>query len=142
MWSTLLARLSDRPSAAWLRYLGLKRVDGDTVIVAPRPGHREVVPIATPARLEPVAAELSQIRGRRTRITVDPQADPEARTEAGDDGPEPGAGTGPGAGASPHDGGAAPFDRRAAMQIPLVRQAMTFFPDAAVIDAREDKPEP
>lgn len=109
-------------------------MEGETAIVAALPGHREVRVIATPARLEPVAAVLSELRGQRTRIVLEAQPASESRTAAGD---EP---SGTSAAAAGRDAGS--FDRRAAMQVPLVRQAMEFFPDATVIDAREQRTEP
>ena len=108
-----------------MRYLRIERFEGDTAVLTALPGHREVLAIATPARLEPIAAELTTLRGQRTRCVI---AAPEASASrpAADGGAEAAA-SGPG-----------PFDRRAAMQVPLVRQVLEYFPDALLLEAREE----
>lgn len=119
--------MRDKPSAAWLRFLALDRIEGDTGILRPLPGHREVLGFVTPARLEPVAGELSTLRGVRTRLVLQAPS-----AEASQQADQPGEAAGGG------------VNRRAAMQIPLVRQALEVFPDAMLIDVRpeESTPEP
>lgn len=154
LWSAAVETLAERPFFAWLRFLQLDRIDGDTAWVTARPGHREVQAIATPQRLEPVAQELTRLRGTRTRVSF--RAPPSGDTAPGT--PAPGTLDSPSTTTRPDQGGArfsggAPvgldvpssggtsgggFDRRAAMQVPLVRQVLDIFPDASLIEAREE----
>lgn len=130
LWHAAQERFADRPSFVFLRHLRPQRLDGDTLLVAIAPGQREVAHIATPARLEQVAQALSELRGRRTRIELQPPAPDAPPAGVPDAQPD----------APARDGGkeGGQLDRRAALQLPLVRVALQAFPDAMLIDAREE----
>ncbi len=131
LWLAAQKRLADRPSFVFLRHLRPVGLEGDTLVLAIAPGQREVQHVATPPRLEVVAQVVTELRGSRTRIELRTDADPaSAPADADNDNPPP----------PPRPG---QLDRRAALRLPLVRVAMQAFPDAMLIDAREEgEPDP
>lgn len=93
-------------------------------MVAPVPGRAEVVRYATADKLDRVARECSEIAGRRMRVRF--ETAPGAAGEASDPAVER-SGSGP-----------PTASRRAAMELPLVREAFEVFPDAMLIDVRTE----
>lgn len=129
VWSTLIDRLGQR-AWSWLRFLEIEQIEEQRVVLRVAPGHREVLGFCTEARLEQIGEHLRPILGRRVRVRVEapPSADPHAGVDPGD----AAAGTAPTP--STH--------RREAMNLPLVQRALEAFPDATLMDARDDAEPP
>lgn len=93
-------------------------------MIAPAPGRPEVVRFAKGAQLDRLSRECSQVVHRKMTVrfeTTEPSAD-----EPPDD-PQRMAPSGPRSGS-----------RRAAMELPLVREAFEVFPDAMLLDVRSE----
>ncbi len=131
--AALRDRVADRPAYAWLRFVNLDKLDDQTAQFSPTPGHREVMHFAKDQRrLQGITDELTPILGRRVQVSVNAPA----ATNHADDNP-----TGPTDPASPQTQAPRPTgaaDRRAAMDLPLVKQVMDVFPDAVLFDVREE----
>ncbi len=126
--SALRDRVADRPAFAWLRYVTIDKLDEQTAVLSPTPGHREVMHFAKDQRrLQEITEELAPILGRRVRVSV--QA---PKIDSGQAGGEASRGS------TPVQGKARDTDRRAAMDLPLVKQVMDVFPDAVLFDVREE----
>lgn len=117
----MLDRALQKPSWAWLRYVQLDRLDAERATLRIVPGHREVYGFATDNRLAQIARVIQDVTGRRLRVTLDRD------TPAGD------------AGAETSNAAPAGSERREAMGLPLVRQVLEIFPEASLIDVREEK---
>ncbi len=139
--SALRDRVADRPAFAWLRFVTIDQLDEQSAVLCPTPGHREVMHFAKDQRrLQEITDELAPILGRRVQVSVRA-----SQTQAQQPGDVGGAG-GTGGGASNSDtqvarGAARHADRRAAMDLPLVKQVMDIFPDAVLFDVREEDAE-
>ncbi|MFW6060780.1 MAG: hypothetical protein ACODAQ_11405 [Phycisphaeraceae bacterium] len=88
------------------------------------PGHREVLGFCNDQRLEQIGQHLRPILGRRVRVTLQ---QPGAAGDTADDADAPARRAGP-----------TTADRRAAMNLPLVQRVLENFPDATLIDARDE----
>jgi DNA polymerase III subunit gamma/tau len=128
--SALRDRVADRPAYAWLRFVTIDKLDEQSAVLSPTPGHREVMHFARDQRrLQEITEELTPILGRRVRVSVQAlktQADPPDQ-KASITNPKPA-----------ENGPARHADRRAAMDLPLVKQVMDVFPDAVLFDVREE----
>jgi DNA polymerase III subunit gamma/tau len=122
--AALRDRVADRPAFAWLRFVTIDKLDERSAVLSPTPGHREVLHFARDQRrLQEVTDELNPILGRRVRVSI--QAPPAAEESDGRIETD----------APPANGAA---DRRAAMNLPLVKQVLDVFPDAVLFDVREE----
>jgi len=134
--SALRDRVADRPAFAWLRYVTIDKLDEHAAVLSPTPGHREVMHFARDQRrLQEITDELTPILGRRVQVSVHA---PSASTHQHSDDNighacDP---TRPQT-QDPRPSGSA-ADRRAAMDLPLVKQVMDVFPDAVPFDVREE----
>lgn len=130
----LRERVSDRPALAWLRFVILEKIDEKTAVLVPTPGHRDVLNFAKdPRRLQVVTDELIPILGRRVRVTM------QAPAPGSSPGGSPGdAAQTPGSNSSGSNNASRHADRRAAMDLPLVKQVLEVFPDAVLFDVREE----
>ena len=123
----LRQRAADRPAMAWLRFVDIVKLDEQAVVLSPTPGHREVMHFARDQRrLQAVADELAPILGRRVKVSMGAAPDAGRNDEA----------TPPNGHKQARVNSA---DRRAALDLPLVKQVMDVFPDAIVTDVREEK---
>ena len=125
--AALRDRVADRPAYAWLRFVNLDKLDDTTAQFSPTPGHREVMHFAKDQRrLQGITEELAPILGRRVQVSIHPpvsnQHDP---ADSNSFNPQSSAPT-------------KQADRRAAMDLPLVKQVMDIFPDAVLFDVREE----
>jgi hypothetical protein len=123
-------RLATRPAYAWLKFVTLDKLDDNAAVLTPTPGHRDVLSFARdPRRLQSLTEELAPILGRRVRVSIQPPspANP-GHHEPNAQSPNP---------QSPTPNNAA--NRRAAMDLPLVKQVMDIFPDAVLFDLREEE---
>ncbi len=122
-------RVSDRPALSWLRFVNIVKLDEQAVVLSPTPGHREVMAFAKGQRLEDLANELWPILGRRVRVSM--QA------------PDNGGGASGVDDKSTSNGQTrsqiSQAERRAALDLPLVKQVMDLFPDAVVTDVRDEE---
>ncbi|MFA9477077.1 hypothetical protein ACERK3_02095 [Phycisphaerales bacterium AB-hyl4] len=119
----MLDRALQKPSWAWLRFVQLDRLDAERATLRIVPGHREVYGFATEPRLAQIGKVLQDVTGRRVRVTLDR----ETPASGGED-----------TAASPSPTSGAASDRREAMGLPLVRQALEIFPEASLIDVRDE----
>ena len=128
--AALRDRVADRPAYAWLRFVNLDKLDDTTAQFSPTPGHREVMHFAKDQRrLQGITDELAPILGRRVQVSIHPPAsnqhDPADSNSSNPQSPAP----------------TKQADRRAAMDLPLVKQVMDVFPDAVLFDVREEASE-
>ena len=110
---------------AWTDHLQLVRLDQGVAVLSPTPGHRELVNFIDESRQQMLAREFSQLLGQPLRVVV--QMPRGAADEVESDAPD-----------------AAPTgraDRRAALDLPLVKDVFDIFPDASLIDVRPDEDE-
>lgn len=131
LWPRLLAHIEGRSALAWLRNLELRSIDGEKVVLAPRPGHREMLGFATPPRLASLEPLFAELLGRPVKITIESAAEAGSTSSSNSTGEAP-------AGARP---GLSVDARRKAMNLPLVKQVLQEF-DATIVDIREEKPRP
>ncbi len=125
--SVLRDRVADRPAFAWLRFVTIDKLDEQAAVLSPTPGHREVMHFASDQRrLQEITDELTPILGRRVRVSVKPLPG-NGGTPDDSQGPDP-----TGSASTRH------ADRRAALDLPLVKQVMDIFPDAELFDVREE----
>ncbi len=123
VWSRLMEEASGRSALGWLQNVQLAAIDGGTVRLAPRAGHREMLQFATPARRAPIAELLGKIMDRPVVVEMVPLADDEESPEAAPAG-------------SRRDRMSAQA-RGEALGLPLVRQVMDQF-DVTILDVRDD----
>ena len=122
VWAALLSGVASQRSLAWMRYLKISKLEQDRVTLAAQPGHREVLAFCTDQRLAQIAEQLQPILGRRVRVSLERTApQPDADTDA-----------------TPSDAGPRTTDRRQAMGLPLVQRVLEVFPDATLVDARDE----
>lgn len=129
MWKAVLQRVEDRPAMAWLQSLALLKLDDNRAVLAPASGTRQIASFANdPGRQEQVATQLSDLLGRRIRVTIEqkPVVDPNADQVIGGSGPT---GT----------NGASRVDLQSVRELPLVNQVFRTFPQATLMDARRDE---
>jgi len=126
VWKALLDRMSAQRSFAWLRFLKITSLEQDRVTLAAQSGHREVLGFCTDERLSQIAEMLRPILGRKVRVSLQranaQDADPSAAQQGGD---QP-------------DTDSQKTDRRQAMGLPLVQRVLEVFPDATLVDARDE----
>jgi len=123
VWKALLDRSAEVPALGWLDHVRLAALTEDTATLAPAPGKRKALELATESRCGRLAAELAGLLGRRVKIEL-------RRPTAPQDG-SPDRASGGGSTASADA-------RRDAMSLPLVREAMQAFPEATLIDVRAE----
>ena len=124
VWSALIDAIGQR-AFAWLRYLEIAQIESDRVVLRPVPGHREVMGFCTDQRLEHIANHLYPILARRVRVVVHK---PESATGDAPASDQPGTNV-----TAPRSA-----QRREAMNLPLVQRVLEAFPDATLLDVRED----
>ncbi len=125
--SALRDRVAHRPALAWLRFVTIDKLDEQAAVLSPMPGHREVLHFARDQRrLQEVTDELTPILGRRVRVSMQSSPTPKASADTTTQAPSPGNGPG------------RATDRRAAMELPLVKKVLDVFPDAVLFDVREE----
>jgi DNA polymerase III subunit gamma/tau len=124
--AALRERVSDRPALSWLKFVTIDKIDEQAVVLSPTPGHREVLSFAKdPRRLQVLTDELIPILGRRVRVTM--------QAPAATNAPDPST-----AKPTAQNGAARHADRRAAMDLPLVKKVLEVFPDAVLFDVRDE----
>jgi len=125
--AALRDRVADRPAYAWLRYVNIDKLDEQAAVLSPTPGHREVLHFAKDQRrLQAITDELTPILGRRVRVSMQAPPTPDASADESASSPA-------------HANGAVRNgDRRAAMELPLVKQVLDVFPDAVLFDVRDE----
>ena len=125
--SALRDRVADRPAYAWLRYVNIDKLDEQSAVLSPTPGHREVLHFAKDQRrLQEITDELTPILGRRVRVSMQAPPVSDVSTEVS-------ASSHASANAAVRQG-----DRRAAMELPLVKQVLDVFPDAVLFSVRDE----
>ncbi len=133
----LHARAVSKPALAWLRLVAVTKLDEHVAVLTPTPGHREVMNFARDQRrLQDVSEMLRTILGRRLSVSIVAPENPGQGIPVVSDE----SGNTP-AGLQSSNNGAKPFsagERRAALDLPLVKQVMDVFPDAILFDIRDD----
>ncbi len=114
--------LAEKPAAAWVNSFELQSFDQDTAVFVPRTGQREMLKFATPPMQGRLAATLSEALGRKVKVVVNDTKPGSDRQDA----------------SSAPEGSA----RDRARKLPIVTKVMDVFPDATMIDARDDEPKP
>ncbi|MFP4144999.1 MAG: hypothetical protein ACLFV3_07625 [Phycisphaeraceae bacterium] len=119
----MLERVSSRPAQmAWMKKLRLERIEGDTAVVRPLPGQEDVAGFAS-GRLSQLTDALEPILGQRVRVTLETApGGAAAQAEQSSDGRGPSSSV-----------------RREVLGLPLVKRAMEVFPQAMLVDAREEQ---
>ncbi len=133
----LLTRVATKPALSWLRFVQIVKIDEQSVIMTPTPGHREVMAFAKGQRLQDLANDLQPILGRRVRVSMQPPANPN-----GDLTSESIPGDASSGSPTPNPQSQTPNTqaaRRAAMDLPLVKQVMDVFPDAVLFEVRDEE---
>ncbi len=128
VWSALLNRVESVSAFAWVDKVELAGVDaaGGVCRVRPRKGHRDIAGFVTPRQCDRLAAELTKLTARRCRVElVEPRTGPAAQANAGET-------------SSPQQGVG---QRRAALDLPLVKDVFDVFPEAVLLDARKEQDE-
>ncbi|BAM02744.1 hypothetical protein [Phycisphaera mikurensis] len=143
-WAAVVAALEAHNAWAWLDQVALASGGDDAGVlclrIRPRPAAAGVSRLATPDRLDRLAAQATAVLGRRTRITLVAHE-------------RPAASPGPGPGAAHAAAGAlgsrvaaeaaeANAQRQEAMGRPLVRAVLSVFPDAVLVRAEKKKRRP
>ncbi|HEX7010386.1 MAG TPA: hypothetical protein VF184_10415 [Phycisphaeraceae bacterium] len=137
VWAAVLRRIARRPALAWLGYLRLERLDAGRAVLRILPGHRELAAFATvDARLDQISQELSAVVGQRVRASIDVSAPAAAQGEGA------GASQAGQAGEQAASSQALATHRRRALDLPLVKRALEAFPDAHLMDVREEAQSP
>ncbi len=132
VWSALCDRVGSIPSMAFVDHLRLAELNQHRATIEPLPGQRDMARFAaTDQRRKRISDELMTILGRRVEVVVRQPAGATVEDDATDE-PTP---------AAARRGGVSQIDRRAAMELPLVRDAIEMFPDAMPIDFRDEKPQ-
>ena len=119
---------------AWVDHLRLVTLENNRAVVEPLPGHREIAGFAKGEnQRKRLGDELMTILGKRVEVVV---KEPEGgMSEGGDDGVS-GGGGGP---AASRPKGMSTTDKRAAMDLPSVRDAVDAFGgDVTPIDFRDE----
>ncbi|GAB4190920.1 MAG: hypothetical protein Kow00105_05120 [Phycisphaeraceae bacterium] len=133
----LHARAVSKPALAWLRYVTVTKLDDHVAVLMPTPGHREVMNFARDQRrLQDVSTILRSILGRRLSVSIAVPEKPGQETQVVSDESD-----NTQAGLKSSHNGTKPFsagERRAALDLPLVKQVMDVFPDAILFDIRDD----
>jgi hypothetical protein len=131
-----MADVGHHNSAAWLDHFELRSLDHGSMpavaTLAPKSDAGNIARFATPPRLERLGQHLTRLSGRPVRVDL------VAGTSVRQNEPTPDAGASP-AGAA-HREGRGGIDRREALNLPLVRDALEVFPDAILVDARKEDP--
>ncbi len=124
--TALQAAIAGKPALSWVNALEIRKLEERQVTFALRPGQRNKFNfVSNPQQQSRLEALLRQIMGASLRTIIEPPAN--------DGGGEPASPTGtPGSSQSQ--------DRQAAMNLPLVRQAMEIFSDAMIVDVRKEQP--
>ncbi|MFN3166745.1 MAG: DNA polymerase III subunit gamma/tau [Phycisphaeraceae bacterium] len=129
VWSALMQRVESVSAFAWVDRLELAGIDAQSGLckVRPRQGHRDIAGFVTPRQCDRLAAELTKLTARRCRVELidapgpsAPQHDAPGDADAGTN--RSSAGT-----------------RRAALDLPLVKDVFDVFPEAVLIDARKER---
>ncbi len=125
VWQELHRRTAEVASLAWVEKLELASLDlaGGTVTLRPRSGQREVAGFVGDRQLTRLRAEFAAVTGKRLEVKLVER---------------------PRAERSPPDGRSAVGSgsiRREVMDLPLVREALEVFPDAQLLEAREEAPD-
>ena len=124
VWNALHERLAQKSAWGWIDNVELLQIDKQGGVVAPKPGHGDMMGFLTDARLDQVAQQLEPILGTRVRITLQ---------KAGDAGAQDRQSTPNG------NGAAATLDRRQAMELPLVKKVLDAFPDATILNVQPEE---
>ena len=80
----LLTSVATKPALSWLRFVQIVKIDEQSVIMSPTPGHREVMAFAKGQRLQDLANDLQPILGRRVRVSMQPPANPNGDLNSSD----------------------------------------------------------
>ncbi|MEM6392863.1 MAG: hypothetical protein AAF797_08840 [Planctomycetota bacterium] len=116
-------RVGGVPSLSWVQHLELVSLDADRnrAELRPRPGHADLAKFAVGRQLERLKAEFAAVTDRRLELVI----------------------VGPASASSPSSEPGKPTGnasiRRKVMDLPLVKDALDVFPDAMLIDAREEE---
>ena len=133
-------RVSDRPAYAWLQFVRLDKLDEQSAVLCPTPGHREVLNFARDQRrLQNISEELSPILGRRVQVNIQPPSNDPANPQNHSQSTNPNPNNTPQPNTPNNSARLANGDRRAALDLPLVKQVMETFPDAILFDVREEE---
>lgn len=123
LWRAVTERLARESAFAWVQHARLVGVEGDAMTLAPASGRQELARFATADRLRQLAQHVTAVAGRPMTVRFDaPPSDAPAA-------------------ADPASGGTLSRDaasRRAAMDLPLVREAFEVFPEATLLDVRSE----
>lgn len=108
---------------SWVQHLELMSLDAgrSKAELRPRPGHADLAKFAVGRQLERLKAEFAAVTDRRLELVIVAPAS----ANTAENGP------------STPTGNAS--IRRKVLDLPLVKDALDVFPDARLIDAREDE---
>ncbi len=137
MWAALLASVKQNNAAAWLDLFTLRAIDTTRqpaeAAITPASGAAHARRFATAPRLDRLGQRLGELVGLPVRVRVADATPPDplggSESQTSDDASSSAYGAGGG------------VDRRAALDLPLVRDALEVFPDAVLLDARRDTPD-
>ena len=130
VWSALMQRVGSVSAFAWVDRLELAGIDASSGVckVRPRQGQRDIAGFVTARQCDRLAAELTKLTAKRCRVElVAGLGRPTMQDE-----PEESAST-------PSRSSAG--TRRAALDLPLVKDVFDVFPEAVLVDARKQRVE-
>jgi DNA polymerase-3 subunit gamma/tau len=132
VWSALMQRVESVSAFAWVDRLELAGIDAQSGVckVRPRQGHRDIAGFVTPRQCDRLAAELTKLTARRCRVELVGVTGPAAQQRQ-----QPDALSEDAANAGRSSAGA----RRAALDLPLVKDVFDVFPEAVLLDARKQR---
>jgi len=127
-WATLQQRVGNIPSMAFVDHLRLVSLEQSRATLEALPGHADIARFArAEQRRKRLADELMTILGRRVEVVIrDRPAEPDDPAD-----PAPAA-------SAKRRGSLSTTDKRAAMELPLVRDAIEVFSDAMPIEFRDE----
>lgn len=128
VWAALLDELADRPAWGWVEKLRLVSLADGLAVLEPAAGQREILGFFNEAKQKQLGERLGRLTGGAVRVRV-------RQPEAGD-GQEAGD-TDTASEADARVSSAA--DRRAAMDLPLMKEVLEYFPDAVLMDVRGEE---
>lgn len=125
VWSQLMQHVEPISAFAWVDKVELVELDAAAGLckVRPRRGHREIAGFVNARQCDRLAGELTKLAAKRFRIELIDAAPPQQGE--------------PTRAKQPGNGGAG--QRRKALDLPLVKDVFDVFPEAVLLDAREEQ---
>jgi len=124
LWSLLLQRVGSVSAFAWVDKVELAGVASAAAVlrIKPRAGARDIAGFVAGRQCDRLAAELTKLTARRCRVELIANVPPPDRTGASEQAPA-----------------SSRSQRRAALDLPLVKDVFDVFPEAVMLDARSER---